>query len=77
VATPRPEVGEWKHQRGGFATYGAADVELTLLRADRIRGDPQPNGRDTFAAYAQRWVNGDYAWSRARGAGAASPTHYR
>ena len=51
-----------KQTRGGFATYAQADTALTLLRADLIRGVPQPTARDTWGAYAQRWVDG-YAGS--------------
>jgi integrase len=58
VDPSRPEEGARKHSRGGFASYDDADVELTLLRADLIRRVAKPIGRDTFGAYAQRWVNG-------------------
>jgi integrase len=53
-----PEAGERKHSRAGFTSYEAADAELTLLRADLMRKVPQPRGRDTFAAYGQRWLDG-------------------
>ena len=58
VDPARPEDGERKLSRGGFTTYDQAEAELMLLRADVIRGVPQAIGRDTFAAYAQRWVDG-------------------
>lgn len=53
-----PETGERKHSRAGFTSYETADAELTLLRADLMRKVPQPRGRDTFAAYGQRWLDG-------------------
>ncbi len=58
VDPSRPGEGDRKHSRGGFASHDDADVELTLLRADLIRGVAKPVGRDTFGAYAQRWVDG-------------------
>ena len=58
VDPSRPEEGVRKHARGGFTSHDDADVELTLLRADLIRGVAKPIGRDTFGAYAQRWVDG-------------------
>ncbi len=58
VDVARPEIGERKHSRAGFTSYEAADAELTLLRADLMRKVPQPRGRDTFAAYGQRWLDG-------------------
>lgn len=51
-----------KKTRGGFTSYDEADSALTLLRADLIRGIPQPSGRDTWGPYAQRWLDG-YAGS--------------
>ncbi|WP_082624323.1 tyrosine-type recombinase/integrase [Nocardioides sp. Soil805] len=58
VDPARPEIGDRKHSRAGFTSYEAADAELTLLRADLMRQVPQPRGRDTFAAYGQRWLDG-------------------
>ena len=58
VDVGRPEIGDRKHSRAGFTSYEAADAELTLLRADLMRKVPQPLGRDTFAAYGQRWLDG-------------------
>ena len=58
VDVARPEIGERKHSRAGFSSYEAADAELALLRADLMRKVPQPRGRDTFAAYGQRWLDG-------------------
>jgi integrase len=58
VAAGRPERGDRNLSRGGFASYEQAESELLLLRADLIRGVPQPIGRDTFGGYAQRWVDG-------------------
>jgi integrase len=58
VDVARPEVGARTHSRAGFTSYEAADAELTLLRADLMRKVPQPRGRDTFAAYGQRWLDG-------------------
>lgn len=58
VDPARPGEGVRRHSRGGFASYEGADVELTLLRADLIRGVAKPVGRDTFGAYARRWVDG-------------------
>ena len=58
VDVARPEIGDRKHSRAGFTSYEAADAELTLLRADLMRKVPQPLGRDTFAAYGQRWLDG-------------------
>lgn len=58
VDVARPEIGDRKHSRAGFTSYEAADAELTLLRADLMRQVPQPRGRDTFAAYGQRWLDG-------------------
>jgi integrase len=54
----RPEAGARNRTRGGFLSYPEADDELTLLRADLIRKVPQVHGRDTFGAYAQRWLDG-------------------
>ncbi len=58
VNVARPEIGDRKHSRAGFTSYEAADAELTLLRADLMRNVPQPRGRDTFAGYGQRWLDG-------------------
>ncbi|NYE38025.1 integrase [Nocardioides cavernae] len=58
VDVARPEIGERKHSRAGFTSYEAADAALTLLRADVMRNVLQPRGRDTFAAYGQRWLDG-------------------
>lgn len=54
----RPEDGDRNLSRGGFTSYDEAEAELLLLRADVVRGVAQPAGRDTFAGYAQRWVDG-------------------
>lgn len=53
-----PDSGTRKQTRGGFASYAEAEDELTLLRADLIRKIPQVVCRDTFGAYAQRWLDG-------------------
>lgn len=53
-----PENGTRKMSRAGFRSFEDADEALTLLRADVIRKVPQAIGRDTFAGYAQRWVDG-------------------
>lgn len=53
-----PEDGTRKVSRAGFRSFDDADEALTLLRADVIRKVPQAVGRDTFAGYAQRWVDG-------------------
>jgi integrase len=53
-----PENGMRKMSRAGFRSFDEADDALTLLRADAIRQVPQAIGRDTFAGYAQRWVDG-------------------
>lgn len=53
-----PENGTRKTSRAGFSSFDDADEALTLLRADVIRKVPQAVGRDTFAGYAQRWVDG-------------------
>ena len=58
VDPARPGEGVRKQSRGGFASHDDADVELTLLRADLLRGVAKPIGRDTFGAYARRWVEG-------------------
>lgn len=58
VDPSRPDEGVRDYARGGFASHDDADVELTLLRADLIRGVTKPIGRDTFGAYVQRWVDG-------------------
>jgi len=58
VNPARPEDGDRYLSRGGFTSYDEADSELLLLRADLIRRVPQAIGRDTFAGYAQRWVDG-------------------
>ena len=54
----RPEDGIRKMSRAGFSSFDDADDALTLLRADLIRKVPQAVARDTFAGYAQRWVDG-------------------
>lgn len=54
----RPADRDQKLSRGGFGSYAQAESELMLVRADLIRGLPRPVGRDTFAGYAQRWVDG-------------------
>jgi integrase len=58
VDPARPEDGGRDLSRGGFTSYEDAEAELLLRRADVIRGVAQPVGRDTFAGYAQRWVDG-------------------
>lgn len=58
VDPARPEEGDRNVSRGGFTSCDEADTELMLLRADLIRRVPQAIGRDTFGAYAQRWVDG-------------------
>lgn len=58
VDAAHPEDGDRNLSRGGFATFQEAESELLLLRADVIRRVPQAIGRDTFAGYAQRWVDG-------------------
>lgn len=54
----RPEIGPRTHSRAGFTSYDEVDAALTLVRADLLRNVPQPRGRDTFAAYGQRWLDG-------------------
>ena len=58
VDPAHPGAGTRNQTRGGFVSYDEADDDLTLLRADLIRKVPQVVGRDTFGAYAQRWLDG-------------------
>ena len=62
----RPDAGTCRRTRGGFASYDAASDELTVALADLIRKVPQPVGRDTFDAYAQRWLDGHYCGNGTR-----------
>jgi anti-anti-sigma regulatory factor len=54
----RPEHGTRTVSRAGFPSPDAAEDGLTLLKADILRGVPPVIGRDTFAAYAARWLAG-------------------
>lgn len=54
----RPELGTRRVSQRGFTSQHEALDALTLIRADQIRGLQTAPDRDSFTAYANRWLEG-------------------
>jgi integrase len=58
VDSHRPELGTRRVSKRGFASEQEALDALAVIRADQIRGISTAPSRDSFTAYATRWLDG-------------------